>query len=63
MSTYPQRFKSTEEAFQTALRELNEAIAAARGGRVEHVQLLDRSRISLEEALRRLRLARPAEIW
>jgi len=63
MSTYPQRFKATEEAFQTALAELNEAIASARGGRVEHVQLLDRSRVSLEEAIRRLRLARPSEVW
>ncbi|MDX1579417.1 MAG: hypothetical protein R3266_13100 [Gemmatimonadota bacterium] len=60
---YPLQYKATESAILSAIAAVEDALCAARGGRSEHVQALDRSRDALEEALRRLREARPNEIW
>ncbi len=60
---YEQRFKEAENAITDAIEAVTDAIAVARGGRREHVQALDRCRAALEEAIRRLRDARPREVW
>lgn len=63
MVRYEERFKEAENAILEALDSVTKAMAIARGGRREHVQSLDRCRASLEDAVRRLREARPREIW
>jgi len=60
---YEERFKEAENAILEAIDCVTKAMAIARGGRREHVQSLDRCRTALEEAVRRLRDARPREIW
>lgn len=63
MARYPLQYKETETVLLSALQSIEESIAAARVGRSEHVQALDRSREMLERALKELRDARPNEIW
>lgn len=60
---YEERFKEAENAILEAMDAVTTAMSIARGGRREHVQSLDRCRSALEEAVRRLREARPREIW
>lgn len=60
---YEEQFKVAENAILAAIEAVTDAIASARGGRREHVQALDRSRTALEEAVHRLRDARPREVW
>ncbi|MDX1394205.1 MAG: hypothetical protein R3195_07435 [Gemmatimonadota bacterium] len=63
MSRYPVQYKETEKVILSALEAVEDAISAARVGRAEHVQALDRSRETLEAALEHLRDARPNEVW
>jgi hypothetical protein len=60
---YGARFKEAEEAILAAQSCVGGALDTARGGRREHVQMLDAVRETLDDALAKLRKARPNDIW
>ncbi|MGH7539716.1 MAG: hypothetical protein ACRELC_01835 [Gemmatimonadota bacterium] len=57
--SYTKQYEEAEHALRGALDAVTRALTTVKGVRREHVQVLDRVRTTLEQALEELRKARP----